>query len=145
MAPSGKEVALQNNGIVETTYRLHNSSNSAGGDTHTLCPVFEVTLDFMGNSTIRGMASLVKRYLPGMSVDFCAILSKPVGQTEDEPEACLGLWRLNHIDVSQYATLPDRFSTHGRSQETANVLRASLLIKSAELESSRHLVAVAAG
>jgi hypothetical protein len=138
MAPSGKEIAMQNDGIVETSYRLHDST--AG---ENLCPVFEVTLDFMGNSTIRGMASLVKRYLPGMSVDFCAILSKPAGQTEDEPEACLGLWRLNHIDVTQYATLPDRFSTDGCSQETVNALRASLLIENARLESSKHLAAAA--
>jgi hypothetical protein len=152
MAPTGKEIAIQNDGLVETNYCHHHVTNN--DDTNLLQPLLEVTLDLMGNATIRGMASLIKRYLGSMSVDFCIILSKPVGQTQiqedDEPEACLGLWRLDHVDVSQHLRLPDRFSTDGCSgQESstdadADAIRARLLVTSARM-SSKSLVGVAAG
>ena len=130
MAPTGIELEVQRDGLLETTYHHHDSS----GD---LCVVYEVALDLMVNSTMRGMASLVKSYLSRMSIDLCAIISKPKGQEKDEPEACLGLWRLHRLNVGQYPTLPDRFSTDGCSQETIHAIRATMLAKNANLESSK--------
>jgi hypothetical protein len=147
MAPTGKELAIQNDGLLETNYHHYHHD-----DTALLQPLLEVTLDLMGNATIRGMSSLIKRYLGSMSVDFCVILSKPVGQIQDEPEACLGLWRLDHVDVSQHLTLPDRFSSmDGESSSSTNAdadaIRAQLLVTSARssFKSKQQLVGVAAG
>jgi hypothetical protein len=55
LAPKGTELRVETP-FLPTTYRHHD----AAGDR---CPILEVTLDFLGNATMRGMASLVKRYL----------------------------------------------------------------------------------
>lgn len=125
MAPKDAEIPVYHPGFIETSYY---SSHEPHTDD---CPIWEVTLDLLGNSAIRGMASLVKRYLGSMSVDFGLVLSKPDGQKEDEPECILGLWRLDHINVSQYPTLPDRFETTGGTTESMDVARASLLVAEA--------------
>jgi hypothetical protein len=132
LAPKGKEIQVERP-FLPTTYHRHD----VVGD---LCPILEVTLDMLGNATIRGMASLVKRYLSGISLDLAAIVTAPDGQTEgDEPEACLGLWRMNHIDVTQYPRLPDRFETDGCSDETVQAIRAHILLKGARLDSVRRI------
>jgi hypothetical protein len=130
MAPKGKELVVHRPGLIDTIYYAHD----VAGD---LCPTWEVTLDLMGTPAIRGMATIVKRYLKSMSVDFAAIISKPEGQKEDEPEACLGLWRMNHLDLAQAADLPDRFAAEGCCDETIHAIRASILIESANEASSK--------
>jgi hypothetical protein len=130
LAPKGKEIQVERP-FLPTTYRQHDAIGN-------LCPILEVTLDMLGNATIRGMASLVKRYLNSISLDLAVIVTRPDGQTEgDEPEACLGLWRMSHIDVTQYPTLPDRFETDGCSDELVQAIRANILVKGAHLDSTR--------
>jgi hypothetical protein len=127
LAPKGNK-QLHREGLIETMY--HTCGGVEGPES---CPIVEVTLDMVGNRAIRGMASLVKRYLVSISVDLAAIISKPDGQEEDEPEACLGLWRLHHIDISKCPPLPDRFAMEeGASDKNSDLLRASLLSKEAE-------------
>jgi 16S rRNA G527 N7-methylase RsmG len=94
-----------------------------------LCAQLEATLDCMTSRAIRSMAGLVKRYLHILSVDVAVVIAKPDGaEVEDEPSACLGLWRFNHIDVSQCPHLPDRFVVETDSQPEADVLRVSRAI-----------------
>jgi hypothetical protein len=126
LAPKGAEIPVFRPGLVDTVY--HPPSHEPILDE---CPVWEVTLDFLGNSAIRGMASIVKRYLSSMSVDFGLVLSKPQGQTEDEPEAVLGLWRFDKIVVDQYPTLPSRFEAAGATEESRDAARANVLLKEA--------------
>ena len=146
MAPKNSVLTIQRNGLLDTIYHMHETKGSQR-------PIVEVTLDLMGTRAIRGMAALVKRYLTTMSVDFAAIISKPDGQVKDEPQACLGLWRFDHIDVTNCPDLPDRFCDEaavaaasaknlgGEKREShPDILRASQLMQLAEQEmSSRHL------
>jgi hypothetical protein len=130
MAPKGNKT-LHREGLIETIY---NQCDGVEGP-ESSCPIVEVTLDMVGNRAIRGMASLVKRYLNSISVDLAAIISKPDDQEEDEPEACLGLWRLHHIDISKCPPLPDRFAMmeKGASEKrNSDLVRANLLSKAAE-------------
>ena len=129
VAPKGKEMALQKDGLTENTYNFYENDGHGA-------PLLEVTLDLMGNKAIRGMASLVKRYLVGLSIDFAAIIKAPEGSTEPEPAACLGLFRLHHLDVEAAPTLPDRFSYQSGSVDNArkaDELRASMLMKEASM------------
>lgn len=80
-------------------------------------------MDFVGNGGIRGMASIVKRYLSKMSIDFALIISK-----ENEPEGVLGVWRFDHIDISRYPPLPSRYEDQ---QINADEKRASILAEEA--------------
>jgi len=136
LAPKGSEITLEKPNFLATSYRLHDVAGK-------LLPIMECTLDFMGNSTMRGMASLVKRYLSSISIDFALVIGTPDEQKEKEPECILGLSRMHHIDVTQYPSLPDRFETEGCSEETVDSIRASLLVKTAEMHSSRAVAPVA--
>jgi hypothetical protein len=94
-----------------------------------LCAQLEATLDCMTSRAIRSMAGLVKRYLHILSIDVAVVIGKPDGEEgENEPGACLGLWRFNHIDVSECPHLPDRCVVEAHSQPEADVLRASRAI-----------------
>jgi hypothetical protein len=143
MAPKGRELVVQRSDLINTTYNLHQATLSASNK--KIWPSLEVTLDLMGNRPIRGMASLVKRYLKFISVDLAAIISKPEGQEQDEPEACLGLWCFNHIDVAKCPDLPDRFDGDALSEnDHPDVIRANRLVKLAECEMSSVTIAVSA-
>lgn len=81
----------------------------------------------MANRAMRGMASLVKRYLSSISVDVAVTIDKPDGQVEDELSACVGMWRFDMIDVSSCPKLPERMEL-GRSIR-ADTVRASMLMQ----------------
>jgi hypothetical protein len=131
MVPKGAELIIERPNFLATTYRVHDVAGK-------LCPIMECTLDFMGNSTMRGMASLVKRYLAGISLDFALVIGTPWNQEEKDVECILGLCRMHHMDVTKYPNLPDRFETEGCSEETVDSIRASLLVKkTAEMQSSK--------
>lgn len=115
------ELQIHYDGWLETKYFSHHDDNG--------CPLWEVNIDFLGNSAIRSMASLVKRCLTGIKADFALVISNP-----DEPEAILGLWRFDHVNVSHYPTLPDRFDA---VEESADVARAYELVQTV---SQRRLV-----
>lgn len=135
LAPKDAEITIFYEGFLDTIY--HSSHEPSTDD----CPIWEVTLNLMSTSAIRGMASIVKRYLSSMSVDLGLVLSKPDGQVEDEPEVVLGLWRFDHMDISQFPSLPNRFETAGSTAERGDALRARLLVEQA---SKRMVVDVSA-
>jgi hypothetical protein len=127
VAPKGKDLQLQKDGLTENYYHFYENDGHGA-------PLVEVTLDMVGNKAIRGMASLVKRYLVTLSIDFAAVVRAPENSTTPEPEACLGLFRLHHLDVNAAPTLPDRYS-YGKSASMgkADELRASMLVKEASI------------
>jgi hypothetical protein len=93
-----------------------------------LHPCLELELDVMANKAMRGMASLVKRYLKGISIDVAVTIDKPDLQKEDELSACVGLFRFDKIDVSACPKLPERLELgHSLRDDT---IRASMLMKS---------------
>ncbi len=120
IASKNKELQIHSTGWLETNYYSHCDE----------CPIWEMNVDCMGNSAIRGMASLVRRYLSGMKADFALVISHP-----DELGAVLGLWRFDHLDVNQYPTLPDRYEG---TDESVDATRAYQLVQEA---SQRVLVA----
>jgi hypothetical protein len=76
-------------------------------DEKYLHPCLELELDVMANKAMRGMTSLVKRFLKGMSVDVAVTIDKPDLQKEEELSACVGMFRLEKIDVSVCPKLPE--------------------------------------
>jgi hypothetical protein len=102
------------------------------------CAHLEATLDCMSNKGIRAATSLVKKYLRSVSVDIAFVIgaASPSDDANAELTACLGLLRLDHIDVEQCPTLPDRYKNDTNS-ESVDARRASLIL--AELKSTSHL------
>jgi hypothetical protein len=105
------------------------------------CAHLEATLDCMSNKGIRAATSLVKKYLRSVSVDIAFVIgaaspSDDTNDTDSELTACLGLLRLDHIDVEQCPTLPGRYDNENNS-ESFDARRASLIL--AEMKSTSNL------
>jgi len=113
LASKDTELQIHYDGWLETKYYIHSDG----------CPIWEMNLDFMGNSTIRGMASFVKRYLSSINADFALVISYP-----NEPQGVLGLWRFDHINVNEYPSLPDRYEG---TEESSDIVRVHHLVQEA--------------
>jgi hypothetical protein len=103
-----------------------------------LAPALQIELDCVSNRIMRGMAGILKRHFESVAIDVAVVVQKPDGQEEDEPQACLGMWRFNHIDVSKCPSFPDRFEYESEvraARERASplldpdVMRASKIVK----------------
>lgn len=129
MAPPKREITVHCD-MLPTKWHQSSGRTLRGG--RYLHPCLELELDLMANKTMRGFASLVKRYLVKMSVDVAVIVQKPDLQEEEEGSACLGMWRFDKVDVSQCPNLPERLEL-GRSVK-ADTLRATMLMKQTELD-----------
>jgi hypothetical protein len=136
MAPPKKETLL-NCSLLPVSWQQYDPETTSEGQ--KLCSAIEVTLDCVSARPMRAMAGLVKRNLQYLSVDMATVIGKPAGQEDDESEleACLGLWRMDHIDISACPQFPDRLANEAsRKGQDPDVLRATKLVSmtSSELE-----------
>lgn len=114
LAPPKKELVISCANL-PVTWRMHEASTDSRGK--MLCPVVEMELDCVSSRAIRGMAGILKRNLSSLCIDVAFTISSPIDQDleeekEDEPQACLGLFRFDHIDVEQCSKFPDRFACY---------------------------------
>lgn len=100
-----KELTLQGRSL-PTNWITHNAEVQPDGT--KLMPCLELELDVMSKKSFSRVSGLARNYIKTVSVDLAVILSKPQDQEEDEPEACVGFWRLNKIDINRCSWLPDR-------------------------------------
>lgn len=124
LAPPKREMTIHCT-MLPTKWRKVDCRRTPGGQ--FLHPCLELELDLMANKAMRGMASLVKRYLSSISVDVAVTIDKPDGQMEDELSACVGMWRFDMVDVSSCPKLPERMEL-GRSVR-ADTVRATMLMQ----------------
>jgi hypothetical protein len=134
LAPPKKETLL-NCSLLPVTWQQYGPETTSKG--RKLCSALEVTLDCVSARPMRAMAGIVKRNLKYLSVDIATVIGKPMGQEddEDELEACLGLWRMDHIDISACPQFPDRLADEASGMgQDPDVLRATKLVKMTDLE-----------
>jgi hypothetical protein len=125
LAPPKKEVRL-NCASLPVSWQQYDPETTSKG--RKLCPALEVTLDCLSARSMRTMAGIVKRNLRYLSVDMAIVIGQPRGK-EEELEACLGLWRMDHVEVSACPHFPDRLATEAsRMGQDPDVLRASKLV-----------------
>jgi hypothetical protein len=126
LAPPKREKVVHNE-YISVAWKTHNQETTKSG--RKLCSVLEATLDCVSKRAIRSMAGIVKNHLVRLSLDVAAVITKPEGQLEEEPHACIGLWRFNHIDVTTAPTLPDRYEEVAESVgHSPDLIRASQLV-----------------
>ena len=70
--------------------------------------MLSVDIDSMGDSVARKVLSLVQGSIQKVKLDCAAIISKPTQSTVEEPSACIGLWRMDRIDMHQTSLLPEK-------------------------------------
>lgn len=85
--------------------------------------MLEVELDCMSSKAMRGMASIIKKNLSGIVLDIAVVIEKPDGATEEEPTACLGMWRFDRVDIETCPMLPER-----QVSEIEAIRRATVLV-----------------
>lgn len=135
--PPKKDISVEGN-LVPCSWKKYELEVTSDGI--RLAPVLELEVDLVSSRTMRGMASLVKRYLPSISVDVAIVLQKPDGQVEDEPEACLCFWKFHHLEITGSPPLPDRsevMNGNKNDQQHPDVLRASKFVQMSEEEISQ--------
>jgi hypothetical protein len=126
LAPPKKEVRL-NCASLPVSWQQYDPETTSKG--RKLCPALEVTLDCVSARSMRTMAGIIKRNLRYLSVDMAIVIGQPRGKEEDELEACLGLWRMDHVEVSTCPHFPDRFANEAsRMGQDPDVLRATKLL-----------------
>jgi hypothetical protein len=132
LAPPKKEVRL-NCASLPVSWQQYDPEITSKG--RKLCPALEVTWDCVSGRSMRTMASIVKRNLHYLSVDMAIVIGQPKGKEEDELIACLGLWRMDHIEVSTCPHFPDYLADEASSKgQDPDVLRATKLVSMTSLE-----------
>jgi len=128
LAPPKKELLI-NCAILPVSWFKHKIETAKDGK--KLCAAIEVHLDCFSGRAIRGMAGIVKRHLQKLAIDLAVVIGKPENQDEDEPSACLGMWRFDHIDVSNCPSLPDRYAEEAVPEKGIDVdtIRATKIVK----------------
>lgn len=138
LAPPKKEKTIQC-AFLSVSWSKHPPATVKG---RKLCAAIKCELDCLSSRTIRGMAGIVKKHLHLLTVDVAVTISKPDGQAEEEPQACLGLWRFDHIDVASCPKLPDRFEFEAKKGQPPDVLKATHIMQltNAEFQSLEQAV-----
>lgn len=91
MAPPTREIVVGCDTLPLTW--LHHDADASRGYQIAM----EVVLDCVTFRSVRTATSLMKRHLKAMCMDIALIIAKPDNQVEDEPQACVGMWRFDHI------------------------------------------------
>ena len=126
IAPPKRELTVSCSAL-PSKWTFHNKQTLTNGT--VLQPILEMEIDVISNSTIRGISAMLKRYIRLIALDLAVVIHTPDGQTEQEPEACLGLWRFDHIDVLTCPPLSTR-----QDQRRDDMYRASRFMRLSEEE-----------
>lgn len=126
IAPPKREVQISC-ALLPVTWRKYPAEVTAQG--RKLEPLLEMELDCVQTATMRAMAALAKRNIQSVALDVAIVISKPEGQKEEEPEACVGIWRFNKINVSECCSFPDAYEEEAASRgHPPDVFRASAVV-----------------
>ena len=113
LAPPKKECLIHGSVVPLSWYKhdVETCPTTNGGK--TLCPVVVVAIDCVSSRAIRSMAGIIKKYMVRLTCDVALVVGPPEdiarrGQAEhdDEPQACLGLFRFEHIDIESCPEFP---------------------------------------
>ena len=120
LAPAKKEYLIDGS-FLSVSWKKHEREVRDG---RALQPAMECILDCMGNRAVRAATGIVKRNLQKLAIDVAAVV-----HAEGESPLCLGMWRFDHVDLTDCPDLPDRYE--GRTScDDCDVLRASRLVRS---------------
>jgi hypothetical protein len=131
IAPPKRELTINSSRLPKKWIR-HDTETTPGG--RVLKPCIEIEFDIVSNKTLRSVTSMLTRYVQSISLDLALIVDKPTPESEDEPSACLAMWRFDHIDIANCPKMPPRTTVdepsccdNSTAELRADVRRASLI------------------
>ena len=86
----------------------HNVSKTKEKSGNVSAALLECDIDFVSNPAIRKVISMVRPHLSKITIDLALIVSKPKDSDEDEPHACVGMWRIDKVDFESCAVFPEK-------------------------------------
>lgn len=141
MAPPKTEITVAGNRIPLTWHQYDQSVDKTG---KTRAALLEADCDLISDSAVRKITNIVRGQVKKVKIDCAMIIDKPYLSTDDEPSACIGLWRMDRVDMKQTAILPEK--------DERELLREASVLFPDEIKSSiKHLlqnpegISVAAG
>uniref|UniRef100_A0A7S2YC98 Protein ENHANCED DISEASE RESISTANCE 2 C-terminal domain-containing protein n=1 Tax=Entomoneis paludosa TaxID=265537 RepID=A0A7S2YC98_9STRA len=122
LAPPKKERVIHGQVIPITWHLYDREVNPKTGQ--VLHPVVSASMDCLSSGAVRNLAGLVKKYLVTMTLDLALVIGAPStleahqknkrkgnnnvhDDTDNEPKACLGLFRFEHVDVNTCPAFPE--------------------------------------
>ncbi|KAL7561739.1 hypothetical protein ACA910_010950 [Epithemia clementina (nom. ined.)] len=111
LAPPKKERVIHGS-VVPISWFMHDTEVSPTTG-KTMQPVVVVAMDCVSGRAIRSMAGIIKKYMVKLTLDLALVITSPDSDAknknkleDDEPHACLGLFRFEHIDVEACPEFP---------------------------------------
>jgi len=86
--------------------------------------VIEACVDVVSNRLARSTAQLIGSSLKNIDMDIAVVIGTPDHQEEKEPEACIGYYRYDHVDLQTCSRLPPKSNTESIME--ASTLRNTL-------------------
>jgi len=134
MAPAKKEITISCRSVPVKWYF---QNETTGSDGSMRAALVEADLDLVTAKSVRKVASMVRPQTARITIDCALVISKPKDSENDEPSACLGMWRMEKVDLNGCAVLPPK--TESEMVQEATVIMSTLQ------EEGPEEIAVAAG
>jgi len=106
MAPAQKEVTIAGRRVDASWHEYNESIDAETGKKRAA--LLEVDCDLISNPGVRKICNVVLGQVKNVRIDCAMIVEKPYLSEEEEPAACLGLWRMDKINVNQAALVPEK-------------------------------------
>ena len=101
-----KEVTIAGGRVGATWHEYDESIDSNTGKKRAA--LLEVDCDLISNAGVRKICNIVLGQVKNVRIDCAMIVEKPYLSEVEEPAACLGLWRMDRVDMSKAALVPEK-------------------------------------
>ena len=106
MAPAEKEVTIAGGRVGATWHKYDESVDHQSGKKRAA--LLEVDCDLISNPGVRKICNIVLGQVKNVRIDCAMIVEKPYLSEEKEPAACLGLWRMDKVDMNDSPLVPQK-------------------------------------
>ena len=101
-----KEVTIAGGRVGATWHEYDESIDAHTGKKRAA--LLAVDCDMIGNPGVRKICNIVLGQVKNVRIDCAMIVEKPYLSEAEEPAACLGLWRMDRVDMSKAALVPEK-------------------------------------
>ena len=106
MAPAEKEVTIAGGRVGATWHKYDESVDHQSGKKRAA--LLEVDCVLISNPGVRKICNIVLGQVKNVRIDCAMIVEKPYLSEEKEPAACLGLWRMDKVDMNDSPLVPQK-------------------------------------
>lgn len=106
MAPAKSNVTIAGRRVGASWHEYSESMDPKTGKKRAA--LLEVDCDLISDSSVRNLCNIVVGQVKNVVIDCAMIVERPYLSEAEEPAACLGIWRMDHIDMRKTALVPEK-------------------------------------